>query len=114
MFATWREFEPRISAQRRTQMVVEDKYVTWFDGTYSSAVIDLNTMQSYPMGPLWLTESGPVMSVVASSASDLSKFAGLGQTEDLQTIHFRGADSSGQPKTTIKKCSEITGVGMLR
>lgn len=115
MFPTWVPVEASITSQRRSVVIEEDRYVTWLNGLYSSALIDLATFQSYDMDRLWLMgpSQGPAMSVVAACSSDLADYVGIGNFDNRSTLHVGLTDDRGRKTTAAKSCEELTGSSRL-
>lgn len=111
MFPTWIPVEASITSQRRSIMIEEDRYVTWLNGLYSSALIDLSTFQSYDMDRLWMVgdSQGPAMSVVAACSSDLADYVGIGNFDNRSTLHVSITDHQGRKTNAAKSCEELTG-----
>ena len=113
MHETWLAYEPNITCQRKTNMVVQDKYVTWFNSTESSAILDVETLEAYQMDGLWKMEATTVSAMVVTASPDLSKYAGIGEYTNVQTFHIRARDHTGSPVTTVKRIDALCQDGTM-
>lgn len=112
MHEAWLAYEPNITSQRRTYMVVPDKYVTWFDSTESSAILDTDTLAAFPMTDLWTSDGVSIPAMVVTCSPDLTRFAGIGEYNNVQTFHVRSNNHLGHPTTSVRRvdtlCKEST------
>lgn len=107
MHETWLQYEPNITLQRKTAMIVPEKYVTWLNSTETSAILDTNSLEAFPMEDLWKIENTSVSAMMVTASPDLSRYAGIGEYNSVQTLHVRARDSAGIAKTAVKRVDSL-------